>query len=78
MPGAVVGWEPGNVPGFPLQVIPTGSILVVSGLLAASFSSQRFLDSAFLPGFQVEGVFLDLLDDVFLLNLALETSKRAF
>jgi hypothetical protein len=55
-----------------------GSVLFVSGLLSAPFASQRFLDSSFFPGFQVEGVFLDLLDDVFLLNLSLETTKRVF
>jgi hypothetical protein len=53
-----------------------GSVLFVSGLLSAALASQRFLDSSPFSGFQVEGVFLDLLDDVFLLNLSLEPTKR--
>jgi hypothetical protein len=36
------------------------------------------LDSAPFPGLQEVGVFLDLLDDVFLLHLALEAPEGAF
>ena len=52
--------------GFPPQLFP------------GSFSCQRLFRSAFVPGFQIEGVLLDVLDDVFLLDLSLEAAKRAF
>ena len=52
--------------GFPPQLFP------------ASFSCQRLFRSAFVPGFQIEGVLLDVLDDVFLLYLPLEPPERAF
>jgi hypothetical protein len=55
-----------------------GSVLFVSGLLSAAFASQRLLDPSLFSRFQVEGMFLDLLDDVFLLNLSLEPTKRVF
>ena len=44
----------------------------------APFSSQRLLDALLLARFQVEGVFLDFLDDVFLLDLSLETPQGIF
>ena len=44
----------------------------------APFSSQRLLDALLLARFQVEGVFLDFLDDVFLLDLSLETAQSIF
>jgi L-threonylcarbamoyladenylate synthase len=50
----------------------------VSRLLAAPFPRQGFFDSSFFPGFQVKRVFLDLLDDVFLLHLALEAAQSIF
>jgi hypothetical protein len=49
--------------------------LLVSSLFSASLASQRFLDSALFPGLEVEGVFLNLLDDVFLLNLPLKAAE---
>jgi hypothetical protein len=52
------------------------SFLLVSNFLSAPFPGQGFLDSAFFPRFQIEGMFLDLLDDVFLLNLPLEATQR--
>jgi len=52
-----------------------GLFLLVSSLFSASLASQRFLDSALFPGFEVEGVFLNLLDDVFLLDLPLKTAE---
>ena len=44
----------------------------------APFSSQRLFDALLLARFQVEGVFLDFLDDVFLLDLSLETAQSIF
>jgi hypothetical protein len=35
------------------------------------------LGPSFIPGFQIERVLLDVLDDVFLLDLALETAESA-
>jgi len=49
-------------------------ILFFASLFTSAFASQRGLHTLFLAGLQVEGVTLDLLDDVFLLYLALETA----
>jgi hypothetical protein len=50
----------------------------VPGLLAAPLASQGLFHSAFLSGFKVKRVFLDLFDDVFLLDLSFETAKSVF
>jgi hypothetical protein len=47
-------------------------------LLAQSLPRKRFLCPALLAGFHVEAVLLDLLDDVFLLHLALEPPQGIF
>lgn len=44
-----------------------------SHFLAAAFAGQCLFDALFLSRLQVEGVFLHFLDDVFLLDLPLET-----
>jgi hypothetical protein len=49
-------------------------ILFFSRFLSSAFASQRGLHTLFLAGLQVKGVALDLLDNVFLLHLALETA----
>ena len=54
---------------------PDSLILFLTCLLAAALASQRFLDTLFLARLQVEGMTLDLLNDVFLLHLALETAE---
>jgi|EndMetStandDraft_4_1072995.scaffolds.fasta_scaffold67473_2 hypothetical protein len=46
-------------------------------LLARTFTRQRLLGAATIARLQVEGVLLDILDDIFLLNLPLEAAKRA-
>ena len=46
--------------------------------LAAAFAGQCLFDAFFLAGLQIEGVFLDFLNDVFLLNFAFETPERIF
>jgi hypothetical protein len=45
-------------------------------LFTAAFSCQRLFDPLLLARLQVEGVFLNFLDDVFLLNLTFEPSQR--
>lgn len=70
--------RPVGITGLCLARALTGSVLFVSGLLACPFSSQGCLDPLFLPWFQIEGVLLNLLDDIFLLNFALEATQRIF
>jgi len=49
-------------------------ILFFTCFLARPLASQRGLHTLFLAGLQVKGVALYLLNDVFLLHLALETA----
>jgi hypothetical protein len=44
----------------------------------APFARQCLLDALPLSRLQVEGVFLDFLDDVFLLDFSLETAQSVF
>jgi hypothetical protein len=46
-------------------------------LLAASLARQSLLRPALVTRFQIEGVLLDILDDIFLLHLPFETTKGA-
>jgi len=46
-------------------------------LLAIALPRQCLLGTSVITRFQIERVFLDVLDDVFLLNLALEASEGA-
>jgi hypothetical protein len=46
-------------------------------LLAVALTRQSLLGPAFVTRLQVERVFLDVLDDVFLLNFTLEAAKGA-
>jgi len=56
-----------------------GSLLrFFAALLPVSLASQRLLRPALLTGLQIEGVLLDLFDDVFLLHFALESAQGAF
>ena len=48
---------------------------VFVALLPVAFPGKRFFGAALLARLQVKGVTLDLLDDVFLLHLALEAAK---
>ena len=50
-------------------------ILLFSRFFSSAFASQRGLHTLFLARLQVKGVALDLLDDVFLLHLALKATK---
>jgi hypothetical protein len=49
-----------------------------SELLPIPLACERLLCPALVSRLQVEGVFLDVLDDVFLLHLPLEASEGAF
>jgi hypothetical protein len=49
-------------------------ILFFACLFSRALASQRSFHTLFFAGLQVEGVTLDLLDDVFLLHLALEAA----
>ena len=51
---------------------------VRAALLAVALTSQSFLGPALFAGLQVEGVTLNFLNDIFLLNFAFEATKRAF
>ena len=50
-------------------------VLFLARFLASSLASQRSLHALFLARFQVKGVALNLLDNVFLLHLALESAQ---
>jgi len=50
-------------------------ILFFPCLLPAALARQCFLHALLLAGFQIKGVPLDLLNDVFLLHLALEPAQ---
>ena len=50
-------------------------VLFLARLLAGSLASQRSLHALLLAGLQVKGVALDLLDNVFLLHLALKAAQ---
>ena len=61
---------PGWSGPFSLQLV-----LLFTSFLAGSFTSESGFHTLFLAGLQVEGVALDLLDNVFLLHLALEPTQ---
>lgn len=47
-------------------------------LFPSALARKRLLRATAISGLQIEGVLLDILDDIFLLHLALEAAKRAF
>jgi hypothetical protein len=51
---------------------------IAGSLLAVAFAGKGGLDALLLARLQVVGMTLDFLDDVFLLNLPLETAQGAF
>ena len=62
--------------GHPWEVWPIATlILLFTCLFTAAFARQSFLHALLFARLQVEGVSFDLLDYVFLLNLALEAPK---
>ena len=46
-------------------------------LLATSLPSERLLGPALVTRFEIEGMLLDVFDDIFLLYLALKAAERA-
>jgi hypothetical protein len=58
---------------YQLQLIRLAALL-----LPRTLARERLLGAAPIARFQVERMLLDILDDIFLLNLPLETAKRAF
>jgi hypothetical protein len=53
-------------------------VLFFACLFSAALARQRFLHALFFAGLQVKGVTLYLLDDVFLLHLALKATQCIF
>ena len=53
-------------------------ILFFARFFPISLACERFFGTLFLAGFQVKGMSLDFLDDVFLLYLAFEAPERVF
>jgi hypothetical protein len=51
------------------------SVLLFPSFLPAALARQCFFHALFLAGFQIKGVTLDLLNNVFLLHLALEAAQ---
>ena len=58
-------------PNRPLVQIP-------ALLLAAPLPGERLLGATLVTRLQIERMLLDILDDIFLLNLTLETAEGAF
>lgn len=67
--------DPERVPFSRLRV---GLFDVPGSLLPVAFLRQRLFRAPLLARFQIVGVSFDLFDDVFGLNLALETPESAF
>jgi hypothetical protein len=62
-----------------LSIGDVEALLGIPGtLFAVALTRQSFLGTLLLTRFQVEGMPLDFLNDVLLLDLALETAQRAF
>jgi hypothetical protein len=47
-------------------------------LLSVPLPGERLLGPSLVTGFQIEGMLLDILDDVFLLNLPFEPAEGTF
>ena len=50
-------------------------VLFLTNFLTVTLASERFFDALFLAWFQIEGVTLDLFDDVFGLNFTFEAAQ---
>jgi hypothetical protein len=53
----------------------TALVLFFARFLASPLACESSLNTLFLAGLQIKGVALDLLDNVFLLHLALKTAQ---
>src|SRR4029077_3661186 len=58
-------------------LVGVGLLRFAPELLTIALPCQCLLRPALVAGFQIEGVFLDILDDVFLLHLPLEPAEGA-
>ena len=58
-------------------ISPAGLVRFATLLLARTLARQRLLGAATIAWLQVERMLLDILDDIFLLHLPLEATKRA-
>jgi hypothetical protein len=58
-------------------LVGVGLFRFASELLAIAFPRERLLGPSFVSRLQIEGVFLDVLDDVFLLDFPLEPAESA-
>jgi len=58
-------------------ISPAWLVRFATLFFARTFTRQRLLGAATIAWLQVEGVLLDILDDIFLLDLPLEPAKRA-
>ncbi len=67
-----------NTSGRPGEGRPLKLVLFLTRFFTATFTCKRFLHTLLFTWFQVEGMTLDLLDDVFLLNFAFETPQSIF
>jgi hypothetical protein len=56
----------------------TISVLLFARFFAGALTRQRFFYALLFAGFQVKGVTLDFLDDVFGLHFSLEATKSVF
>jgi hypothetical protein len=64
--------------GDPSSLVNPALILLLTRLLTGTLASQCGLHALFFARLQVKGVTLDLLNNVFLLHLALETAQSIF
>ena len=71
------GAESGATDSFSRANIPALPGAQVAHLLAQALAGEGLLDALLFAGLHVEGVFLRILDDVFLLHLPLEAPQRA-
>jgi hypothetical protein len=53
-------------------------VLLLACLLAATLAGQGFFHAFLFTRFQIEGMTLNFLDDVFRLHLTFEAAKRIF
>jgi hypothetical protein len=58
-------------------LVGVGLLQLAPEFLPVALSRERLLRSTLVSRFQVEGMLLDILDDVFLLNLPLEPAESA-
>jgi hypothetical protein len=60
------------------HLVGVGLFRFAPQLLPISLARERLLGPSLVAGFQIEGMLLDILDDVFLLDLPLEPAESAF